>query len=174
MVQQKPNIDSLIYLLVARLDGVQQVLQQIRDQPPKPNEPQQILLAMRNHLVKLDVIQKVLQEIRDRQAELPRISGKQGVDEVLIRRVRVETAGTPVRGPEVPIPKGYRCIIRQRRHIGANPTGYVAFSKGSVGSSEFRVELSDGDSLEVMISCMESAWFDSNTNNTDFEMIVEL
>jgi hypothetical protein len=139
VVQLQPNLESLIRLLVVRLDG----------------------------------LQKVLQEIRDQQAEPPRLSTEQGIEEIFIRRVRVETAGTPVRGPEVPVPKGFRCVIRQRRHASANPVGYVAFSKSSVGSSETRVELADGDSLEVMISCLEAAWFDADTNNTDFEMIVE-
>lgn len=139
MVQLQPNLESLIRLLVVRLDG----------------------------------LQKVLQEIRDQQAEPPRLSTDQGIEEIFIRRVRVTTSGTPVQGPEIPVPKGYRCVIRQRRHASANPIGYVAFSKGSVGSSEFRVELADGDSLEVMISNLDVAWFDADTDTTDFEMIVE-
>ena len=103
----------------------------------------------------------------------PRYSDHQQLDQVVIRVVQVVTSGTSVQGPDVAVPKGYTCVIRQRRHNSIDPLGRVAFSRNAIGNTVERSELGDGDALEVKISNMKEAWFDSDTDATFFEMIVE-
>lgn len=102
-----------------------------------------------------------------------RRSDTERVEQVIIRRVRVLTADSAEQGPNIPLPKGVTTTIRQRRHL-FNPTGYVAFSEGALRDTTTRVELADGDSLEVKITNFKQAWFSADTANTDFEMVAEL
>lgn len=125
--------------------------------------PDQLWLDIRNLLI----------EIRDATIEPPRRSRSQRITTGLVRRVRVETTGTPVSGPDIPIPPGYRAIVRQRRHAGS-PTGYVGFSRGDVGDSVTRIEMGDGDAMSFNLNNMDEVWFDADTANTDFEIIVEM
>ena len=129
----------------------------------------------------------LLQQLIDRERELaaklieliktvispPRYSDTQQLDQVVIRVVEVVTSGEPVQGPDVTVPKGYTCVIRQRRHNSIDPLGRVAFSRNAIRNTLERSELGDGDALEVKISNMKEAWFDSDTAATFFELIVE-
>lgn len=92
--------------------------------------------------------------------------------EAIIRRVSVITPGTAVPGPDIAIPKGYSCVVRQRHNAGA-PAGYVAFSESDVSSTQNRAELQNNDSMTVRVTNMNKIWFDSDTNNTEFEIIAQ-
>lgn len=93
-------------------------------------------------------------------------------NEAIIRRVNVSTAGTPVNGPNIPVPRGFTTVIRQRRHTGT-PNGYIALNEHSVGSTDFRIELQDNDSISLKVTNWDEIWFDADTANTAFELIVE-
>lgn len=118
-------------------------------------------------------IRNLLQEIRDVTVEPNRRSDTENIGVGIVRRVRVATVGTPVSGPDIPIPKGYKAIVRQRRHAGS-PTGYVGFSSGDVGNTVTRIEMGDGDAMSFNLNNMDEVWFDADTANTDFEIIVEM
>ena len=92
--------------------------------------------------------------------------------EAIVRRVRVETAGTAVQGPDVSIPRGVVSVIRQRRH-DASRNGYVATNERDVSSTGSRVEMQNNDTVVLQISNWNKIWFDSDTNTTDFELIAE-
>ena len=92
--------------------------------------------------------------------------------EAIIRRVRVETAGTPTQGPNVPIPSGVVSVIRQRRHTGT-PTGYVALNERDVTSTGSRVEMQNNDTVVLALSNWNNIWFDADEDNTDWELIAE-
>ena len=92
--------------------------------------------------------------------------------EAIVRRVRVETAGTAVQGPDVAIPRGVVSVIRQRRH-DASRNGYVATNERDVSSTGSRVEMQNNDTVVLQISNWNKVWFDSDTASTDFEMIAE-
>ena len=92
--------------------------------------------------------------------------------EAIIRRMRVETSGTPVRGPDVPIPPGVVSVIRQRRHSGT-PTGYVALNERDVTSTGSRVEMENNDTIVLALSNWNNIWFDADADDTDWELIAE-
>ena len=92
--------------------------------------------------------------------------------EAIIRRMRVETAGTPVRGPDVPIPPGVVSVIRQRRHTGT-PTGYIALNERDVTSTGSRVEMQNNDTVVLALSNWNNIWFDADSDDTDWELIAE-
>ena len=92
--------------------------------------------------------------------------------EVIIRRVRVVTAGTAVSGPDVPIAKGVVTVIRQRRHT-ASINGYVASTEQDVSSTGSRVEMQNNDTVTLQVSNWSKIWFDSDTSTTDFELVAE-
>ena len=138
-------------------------------QQPMPTGPSllQALLARERELI--DKLVKLIETV----ISPPRHSDSQQVDQIVIRVIQVETSGTPVQGPDVSVPKGYTCVIRQRRHNAIDPLGRVAFSRNAIRNTLERSETGDGDALEVKISNMKEAWFDSDTDATFFEMIVE-
>ena len=92
--------------------------------------------------------------------------------EAIIRRVNVSTAGTAVNGPNISVPPGFVTVIRQRRHSGT-PNGYIALTEHAVGSTDFRIELQDNDSISLKVTNWDEIWVDADTNNTAFELIVE-
>ena len=118
----------------------------------------------------LDTIQRQLVEINNTNLEPARFTDAQA--EGLIRRVRVTTAGTAVQGPGIDIPKGFKTVVRQRRHTGT-PNGYVALSERAVSSTVERAELQDNDAITFAVSNWSKLWFDADTNTTDFELIAE-
>ena len=112
-------------------------------------------------------VEELLAQILAAVVEPPRnVSGTEAV----IRRVVVETPGSPVPGPDITVPKGYSCVVRQRHNPGA-PVGYVAFSQSEVASTQARSELQNNDSITVRVSNMNKIWFDSDTAATEFEII---
>ena len=100
----------------------------------------------------------------------PRPSAVEAVEQVIVRRVRVVTAGTIVQGPDIALPAGFTVSIRQRRHA-APRTGYVGFSRNAVTNTETRVEMENNDSIGIRISNFKEAWFDATVDNTDFEVM---
>ena len=92
----------------------------------------------------------------------PRRSAEEGIDELLVKVVQVVTVGTPVRGPDVKVPKGYTTLVRQRAHVGT-PVGYVAGSQGSVRNNQERFELQDGESVTVNVSNLKNIWVDADS-----------
>ena len=92
--------------------------------------------------------------------------------EALIRRVRIISAGTAVQGPDVTIPPGVTSVIRQRRHT-TSPNGYIALNEHDVSSTGTRIETVNGDTVVLVLSNWNKIWFDSDTDNTDFELIAE-
>ena len=94
-----------------------------------------------------------LEEIRDllTPPELPPALIKDATPEALIRRVRVDTAGTVVQGPDVAIPFRVASVIRQRRHTGS-PNGRIALNEHDVSSTGTRIETVNGDTIILTIS----------------------
>ena len=92
--------------------------------------------------------------------------------EAIVRRVRVDTVGVAVQGPNVAIPRGVVSVIRQRRH-DASRNGYVATNERDVSSTGSRVEMQNNDTVVLQVSNWNKVWFDSDTATTDFEMIAE-
>lgn len=103
----------------------------------------------------------------------PPISPNSYPTRVLIQKVTVTTAGTPVQGPDQEVPPGYNVVIRQRRHSGT-VSGYVAFSNSDTGNDTRRSVLRDNDSLVFKIRNLREVWFDSDSSGTNFEVIVEV
>lgn len=128
--------------------------------------------ALPSQLEKLESLIQAVQSLRQAVIQPPRRSAVLGLPQILVRRVLVVTAGTPVQGPDSPISPGYATVVRQRRHTGA-PVGYVAGSKAEVGSAAERVELADNDSFTLKVTNWAELWFDADTANTSFELIVE-
>ena len=103
----------------------------------------------------------------------PPVSGNSSSTRVLVTKVTVNVAGTAVQGPDQEVPAGYNVVVRQRRHSGT-VTGYVAFSDGDTSNDGKRSVFRDNDSLAFKIRNLKEVWFDSDTNGTVFEMIVEI
>jgi hypothetical protein len=121
-----------------------------------------------------DLIQAV-REVRDAAIEAPRplISKDTYPAPVLINRVTVTTSGVPVQAPDQEVPPGYSVVVRQRRHSGT-VNGYVAFSDAETGNDLRRSVLRDNDSISFRLRNLSWLWFDSDTNATNFEIIVEV
>ena len=120
--------------------------------------------------VQLILIEK-LERVAEVVIEPPRAS--QQDKEVLVTVVTVVTSGTPVQGPTISVPRGYPTIIRQRRHTGNTRTGYVAFGRNETANNLNRIQLRDNDSIALRLSRLDSLWFDSDNNDTSFELIAE-
>ena len=121
-----------------------------------------------------ELIQAV-REVRDAAIEAPRplISKDSYPVPVLINRMTVTTSGTPVQGPDQEVPPGYNVVVRQRRHTGT-VNGYVAFSDADTGNDVRRSVLRDNDSISFRLRNLSWLWFDSDTNATNFEIIVNM
>ena len=119
-------------------------------------------------------VTSALEEIVDllTPPELPPALDSDSQPEALIQRVRVNTAGTVVQGPDVAIPQGVASVIRQRRHT-TSPNGRIALNEHDVSSTGTRIETVNGDTIILTISNWNKLWFDSDTNETDFELIAE-
>ena len=115
-------------------------------------------------------IKTLLIAVRDSNIEPIRYDDAQV--ETLIRRVRVTTAGTKVQGPSIDVPKGFTTVVRMRRHSGT-PNGYIAMSEHAVSSTDTRIEMQDNDSVSINVSNWSKLWFDADSSDTDFELIVE-
>ena len=98
--------------------------------------------------------------------------GRDARPEAIVRRVRVDTVGVAVQGPNVVIPRGVVSVIRQRRH-DASRNGYVATNERDVSSTGSRVEMQNNDTVVLQVSNWSKIWFDSDTATTDFELIAE-
>ncbi len=92
-----------------------------------------------------------------------------------VRRIEVVTAGTPVQGPNVPIPNGVACRIRMPPGQAQAPLGYAGRTPAAVRDPNSRVTLiEDGNPVPVQITNMNMIWVDANTANTFLELIAEL
>ena len=120
-------------------------------------------------------IVELLQDILEAQVQAPRRSERQDIDQVLIKKVTVATAGTPVQGPDIPVPTGFATVIRQRRHSGSH-SGLVGFSEHAIGNDSERAILNDNEAISVSVSNLEEIWLDAEsvpTGGLNFELIVE-
>jgi len=118
-------------------------------------------------------VTSLLDKIANAIIERPRRSTSEATGTWIVRVVEVVTASTIYRGPDIVLPKGYTTAVRQRRHAGA-PIGYVAASRGDVGGNLSRVELRDGESIEIQVTNMKEIYFTADTDSTFFEIISEL
>lgn len=123
----------------------------------------------RQTAVSLLVVDK-LEQLTQAVIEPPRTAAN--VKEVLVTVVTVVTAGTPVQGPSIVVPRGYPTIVRQRRHTGPTRSGYVAFERSDTANSRNRMEFRDNDSISLPLEGLDSLWFDADNNDTSFELIV--
>ena len=116
-----------------------------------------------------------LREVRAAVIEAPRplVSKDSYPAPVLINRITVTTSGAPQQGPDQEIPPGYNVVVRQRRHSGT-VNGYVAFSDADTGNDLRRSVLRDNDSISFRLRNLSWLWFDSDTNATNFEIIVDV
>lgn len=115
-----------------------------------------------------------LSEIHRAMIAPPRGIPEPGHPPVHVVRVRVSTPGQARQGPDMPVPPGQKTAVRVRLHPTAAPTGYVAFSRTTIADTVSRLELSEGLSVQVDIANWNVLWFDSNTADTDFEIVVEM
>ena len=113
-----------------------------------------------------------LEELIDAVVEPTRYSDDENIEEIIIRAVTVETANTPVQGPDIPVPKGYHVVVRQRNHSG-DPVGRVAFSRNAIQNDGTRSLLRDGDAVSAKISNLNRVWVDADTASIAFELMVE-
>ena len=98
-----------------------------------------------------------------------------GKEEVMIRTVSVASSaeGSITKGPNIKIPVGYACTVRQRHHAG-DPVGYVAMSEQAVQRSGERIELVDGENVSFKIDNMDALVFWSGSGSeVIFELIAE-
>ena len=109
-----------------------------------------------------------LSELVDENAE----QDKSNPDDWLIFPVQVVTAGTAVQGPDIDVDFGVDVIVRQRRH-SATRTGYVAPTEPGLSNALTRVELGNNDSFQLPVDNLKRFWFDSDTNTTFFELVME-
>jgi len=121
-----------------------------------------------------DAVKQLLAEIRDVNIQRPRRSDQESVPQLFVRAIEVVTAGEVYRGPDVVVPEGWTVTVRLRPHATASPTGYVGGTSGDVGGTLTRVEMAEGDTMDANVSNLENLYFGSDTNNTFFELIVEL
>ena len=118
-----------------------------------------------------EVIIELLARILEAQIEPP--AGLRDGPAANIQTVTVSTAGTPVEGPDVAIPRGYVCSVRQRYHA-SDRTGYVGFSEQGVKLSATRIELRNQVSVDFRrVRNMSELWFDADTASTIFELVAE-
>lgn len=89
------------------------------------------------------------------------------------RTVTVVTAGTPVQGPDVSIPNGFSVLIRQRVTQTGSRRLYVARTAANAGIAANRFEFSKGDGLRLFITNLNLLFFDTNTDGTIAELVVE-
>ena len=118
-----------------------------------------------------EVIIELLARILEATVEPP--AGLRDGPAANIQTVTVSTAGTPVEGPDVAVPKGYVCSVRQRYHA-TDRTGYVGFSEQGVKLSAARIELRNQVSVDFRrVRNMSELWFDADTASTVFELVAE-
>jgi len=86
--------------------------------------------------------------------------------------VNVPIPGTPVRGPDIPIPDGAALVIRLRTQDG-NVRGFVANTAGSATNDNARSNLLEGDSVSFRVTNMQGVWVDTDTADAVFEFIAE-
>lgn len=146
----------------------------------KTRERERRALPVTQPTVETDVatlLRNILTELRElRKVTItpPRGVPDAGHPPVHVVRVRVNEVGVPRQGPDMPVPPGYETSIRVRLHPTASPLGYVAFSRTDIGNTTSRIEMSEGLSIAVDIANWNLVWFDADTANTDFEMVVEM
>ena len=118
-----------------------------------------------------EVIIELLAKILEATVEPP--AGLRDGAAANIQTVTVSTVGTPVEGPDVAVPRGYVCSVRQRYHA-TDRTGYVGFSERDVKNSLTRIELRNQVSVDFRrVRNMSELWFDSDTASTIFELVAE-
>ena len=118
-------------------------------------------------LLQIDKLEQVIQAVI--APPRPIVDAK----EVLVIVKTVITAGKPVQGPDILVPRGLTTVIRQRRHTGPTRTGYVGFERSDTGNSLNRMEFRDNDSISLRLEHLDSLWFDADNADTSFELIVE-
>jgi len=111
-----------------------------------------------------------IDQLREAVLAPPRL--EQEGKEVLVVVVKVDIAGTPKQGPNIRVARGFPTVVRQRRHTGTPRTGYVAFERSDTGNALTRIEFRDNDSIPLDLQRLDSLWFDSDNNDTSFELIV--
>ena len=90
-------------------------------------------------------------------------------------RIEVITPGTPVRGPDIPIPNGVATRIRMPPGQAGTPLGYAGRTGAAVRDPNSRVTLiEDGNPVPVQITNMNMIYVDADTANTFLELIAEL
>lgn len=88
------------------------------------------------------------------------------------RIVTVVAPGSPVQGPNVPVPDGFGIAVSQRRHA-SSPIGYIGPTSAAAADNTLRRELRDGEGFVLYIRNMNLYWFDSDSAGTVFELTVE-
>lgn len=92
---------------------------------------------------------------------------------ITFKGVTVVTAGTPVQGPDVPIPHGYTLAIRNRVTNPGTPIVYVANNAANTSNPAERNELGKGDVERFNITNMNLLWFDATANGIIAELVAE-
>ena len=121
----------------------------------------------------IDEVRKLLaktQEVIDVTVQPPLLD--QEGPALLVTVVTVVTVDEPVQGPDIRVPPGFLVAVRQRRHTGT-PKGYVGGTAGAVLNTKTRTEWEDNDSFTIFLTNLDQLFFNSDSANTDFELIVE-
>ena len=80
---------------------------------------------------------------------------------------------TAYQGPSIVVDDGYALVVRYRRPLVGNPTGYVAPSAVLVLLSAFRNELRGGEVLNLYIQNANAVFVASDTALMLFEFTTE-
>lgn len=169
-----PSAASSINQVADQESRLQRNLEHIEE--PRPGLVQGVsgeltpeLLNSKDVLVLLRALIVGVERVRQAVIRPPRSS--QGTMPIVIHRVNVAVAGTPIQGPKLRIPAGHKVLIRQRNHAGT-PVGYIAFDRPAIEATGDRIEFGDGDKLEFHLDSLDQVWFDADTADTAFELIV--
>lgn len=128
-------------------------------------------------LDRLDRLQGAVVNVEVGVQALPQAAGEddsiptQNVDWIVFP-IQIEISSTPKQGPDIAVPTGKEVVVRQRRHSTVR-TGYVAPDEGRLANTLTRTELGNNDSFKVAASNLNKFWFDADTDNTFFELMVE-
>ena len=92
---------------------------------------------------------------------------------VTFQTVTVAVPGTPVQGPNLPIPDGFGVVVKCRSAQAGAPIAYVGNGAATVIVSATRMELLKGESIGYKITNMDLLFFDSDTAGCIVELTAE-
>lgn len=90
-----------------------------------------------------------------------------------VQTVTVVTSGTPVQGPNIPVPNTVAVAVQNPSTNANNTVLYIANSSANALLPASRMELKRGESIALYISNTDLLWLDSNNNGATAKLLVE-